>query len=123
MERNEKDPREASVTFEFNDNSFFSNKALTRSFKVKKDAPPLGSDDFDFTSDLESQPVKIDWKSEEKNLAKKNPTKLDDEDDEDEFQSGSFFAAFFETEKNELAVSSIVYIGVRLMNDMIGCHW
>lgn len=105
VDRNADDPREATLHFDFADNEFFSDKTLTRAFLVKKDAPTLGSDDFEFNEHVSSTKTTIHWKSDEKNLAKKHPLVMeDDEDDGDEVQPGSIFSSLFESEHEGLAV-------------------
>lgn len=101
VERSEKDPREATIHFDFKDNEYFSDSTLTKTFKVKKDAEPLSAE-FDFPRNVESAKVKINWKSDDKNQSKLRPTKLEGED---EFEPGSFFSSFFEQDNVEFTVS------------------
>lgn len=117
VERNKQDPREATIHFDFSENSFFSDKTLSKSFKVAKDAEPLGSDDFDFGTQSEAAKISINWKSDEKNLSKSHPTKFetneDGDVDADEVVPGSIFSSFFEADANGLSSS----IGDNLINE------
>lgn len=110
VERNQEDPRESTVHFDFGENEYFSDKTLTKVFKVTADAEPLGSDDFDFAGSVTTESVKINWKSEEKNLAKKNPSTIENED---ELNPGSFFSSLFETDNVQLAAT----IGDNIINE------
>lgn len=113
VDRNEKDSREFSVTFNFAENEYFSDKAFTKSYTVvggSKDAP--SADDiinFDPERDLTTNKVEINWKSDEKNLAKKHPRTLDpdNEDPDAAGDPGSFFN-FIAEEKDVLEIGSII---------------
>ncbi|TIC10775.1 WD40 repeat-like protein, partial [Wallemia mellicola] len=113
VQRNEKDSREFSITFNFAENEFFSNKSFTKAYSVvgdKKDTPT--ADDiinFDPERDLTTTKVEIDWKSEEKNLVKKHPRTLDpdNEDVDAAGDPGSFFN-FIAEEKDVLDIGPII---------------
>ena len=121
VDRDTADPRSVTIHFDFNDNEFFSDKTLSKQFVPAKDAEPLGSDDYDFAETSETTKTTINWKSDEKNLIKKNPSKInaeqlngDAEDDEASLLSpGSFFANFFEATSEPVS-----HIGDRLINDL-----
>lgn len=119
VDRDSKDPREVTIHFDFNDNEFFSDKTLSKKFVPAADAEPLGSDDYDFAETSETTKTTINWKSDEKNLSKKNPSNINaengnDEDDEAALLTpGSFFSTFFEATSEPVA-----HIGDRLINDL-----
>lgn len=105
VERNDKDVREASIHLDFEPNDYFSNSTLTRSFKLKEGAEPLGTE-FDFPEHMKSEPFVIDWKSDEKNQAKLRPTKF--VEDEEDLEPGSFFSSFFDPKLENLVVSDCI---------------
>ncbi|PWN33897.1 uncharacterized protein FA14DRAFT_161526 [Meira miltonrushii] len=119
VDRDSKDPRSVTIHFDFNDNEYFSDKTLSKKFVPAKDAEPLGSDDYDFAETSETTKTTIHWKSDEKNLSKKNPSKINIEngneaDDEASILApGSFFSTFFEA-----TTEPVAHIGDRLINDL-----
>lgn len=103
VHRDVEDPRGAKVEFVFHDNDFLADNTLVKEFVVKPDANPLGSEDFDWSEDLEAKPCTIQWKSDEVNLCKKKPTAAVEDDDDDAFEPGSFFSSFFESTSPQIA--------------------
>lgn len=95
------DLRGLTITFTFSENPYFSNSTLTKTFTAKPDAPQFP--EFELSEDTTCDKTKIDWKSDDKNLAKLHPTKGDA--DEEDFEPGSFFSNFFESESNTVSVS------------------
>jgi len=96
------DSRKTVITFEFSENPYFSNTTLVKTFTPKPDAPDYS--EYDVEEHSTHEKVKIDWKSDDKNLTKLQPTKGSEEDDE--YEPGSFFAVFFESDES-LAVSVV----------------
>lgn len=90
--------RNLRLEFDFSDNAYFSDKTLVKEFVAKKDAPQIG-EEFDWVEHLIAKKTTINWKSEDKNLAKKHPSQTADEDGE----FGSLFASFFENDKGDPA--------------------
>lgn len=95
--------RGVTITFTFSENPYFSNSTLVKTFKPKADAPEFP--DFDLEEHSTHEATKIDWKSDDKNLTKLNPTKGGEDDDD--FEPGSFFSTFFET-TTPMAVSNLI---------------
>lgn len=100
VERDLNDPREATITFGFKENPFFSNDKLVKKFTLKEGAKTL-DDEFNFVEDTVPQATSISWKSDEKNLSKQRPTVGGR--DSDDFEPGSFFSTFFENTDPEVA--------------------
>ncbi|KAK0529991.1 hypothetical protein OC835_004153 [Tilletia horrida] len=103
------DPRAATIEFFFEDNEFINDASLKKEYKLADDASPLG-DKFEFHEHTVPQKTTISWKSDDKNLAKRKPTKehtsngKDDlEDDDDDFEPGSFFSSLFESTSKHVA--------------------
>ncbi|PWN30338.1 hypothetical protein BDZ90DRAFT_276805 [Jaminaea rosea] len=96
------DPRGASITFEFHDNEFLAESSITKVFKPKADARPLGHEDFEWSEDLVPQTCSVKWTDDEHNLCKKKPTVEPKDEDDDNFEPGSFFSSFFESENPEI---------------------
>ena len=94
------DPRPAKFNFTFAKNPYFSDTTLTKEFKLRSDAPSLKAD-YDYIQEVVPVKTQINWIDDEHNLAKKNPQKGGQEDDD--FEPGSFFSCFFESEKMEVA--------------------
>ncbi|CAO1628491.1 unnamed protein product [Parajaminaea phylloscopi] len=97
------DPRICKITFTFHDNDFLSENTLVKEFVPKEGAAPLGHEDFEWTEDLLPKKTEIQWKSDEVNLCKKKPTTEPQGDDDDEFEPGSFFSSFFDSESPAIA--------------------
>ncbi|WFC98599.1 hypothetical protein MYAM1_001329 [Malassezia yamatoensis] len=119
VERDVNDPRAASIHFHFAPNDFIEDKVLVKEFPLDPKAGEFSSQ-FDFASETIPQPTKIQWKSDEKNLSKLKPTvgdlvegKEDDEEDID-FEPGSFFSSFFDSESRQVAGS----IGRAIVEDL-----
>ncbi|KAJ3555857.1 hypothetical protein NP233_g12105 [Leucocoprinus birnbaumii] len=109
----EKDPAELrafKLEFHFKENPYFLNSVLIKEFKYVP--PPATADDtpdengiteamvdFSWERDITMSAMKIDWKSEDKNLTKLYPREVDDEDEHDIVDAGSFFN-FFEKESD-----------------------
>lgn len=95
----EKDPRNYTVTFTFEENPYFSDKTLSRSFTYIKDEE--GED-----QDIDSPPTTIKWKSGKSLIKSKESngkSKSTNEDSEDIISS--FFEWFTEPSSSPLAVS------------------
>lgn len=85
--------REYDVIMTFDENPYFSNKTLTKSFTLLKDlpgSPPADVSAFkevDCDWPLQTSAVTIDWKSDDKNLVTKKPRVNPSEKEEfDEFE-------------------------------------
>lgn len=122
--RDVNDPRAAKIEFHFKPNDFIDDKVLVKEFKLSPDAGEFSAQ-FDFA--LDTVPVKtpIQWKSDAVNLCKLKPTvgdlrgdkepENDDEDlEEDDFEPGSFFSSFFDSESQQVAGS----IGRAIVEDL-----
>lgn len=103
VSKDPQDPRACTITFVFHDNDFLAENTLTKEFKLKKDATPLGHEDFDWSEDLIPIKTEIKWKSDDVNLVKKKPTTEPEGDNEDEFEPGSFFSSFFDSTSPAIA--------------------
>ncbi|WFD42687.1 hypothetical protein MPSI1_001335 [Malassezia psittaci] len=120
VKRDVNDPRAASIEFHFAPNDFIEDKVLVKEFKLDPKAGEFSSQ-FDFASETIPQPTKIQWKSDEKNLSKLKPTvgdlvegKEDDDDEDIDFEPGSFFSSFFDSESRQVAGS----IGRAIVEDL-----
>lgn len=116
-----RDPQEIrcfTIEFYFKENPFFTNKVLTKEFKYlptgdaefeKPDADGVSEANlaFDFMLNVKPSAMKIDWKDPANALTKLYPRILDDEDDEDAIDGGSFFN-FFEHEKDVTDIGSTI---------------
>jgi len=98
------DPRAFELVFTFNENPYFSNATLTKSFVLAEENAAGSSskakangnitDDmlnFDPEEDLKPLKTNIDWKSSEKNLCEKHPRSFLEGDEDFEGDPGSFF--------------------------------
>lgn len=71
--------REFDLVLTFDENPYFSNKTLTKSFTLLKELPASAPADIkalkevDCEWPIETSAVSIDWKSDEKNLVKLKP--------------------------------------------------
>lgn len=109
LHRDAKDPRAVGIEFVFAPNEFFTNTTLRKDFELTKDSDKLPH--FELSSDTTTKKVAIDWKSDEVNQCKKRPTKGSIEDD---FEPGSFFSSFFDSDDVEIAGG----IADQLVNDL-----
>lgn len=105
VEKDSKDLRSLTLTFHFSPNEYFNNSTLVKTFKPSPGAPKFP--EYEVAEDSENEIVKLDWKNDEKNLCKLNPTKGDP--DNEDFEPGSFFSTFFES-KASTAVSTRKYV-------------
>jgi len=115
VQRDVNDPRACKIAFHFAPNDFISDEVLVKSFELAQDARKATA--FDFAADLVPVKTTISWKSDDVNLAKNKPTKgdlNDDEDEEDDFEPGSFFSSFFESDSPQIAGS----IGRAIVEDL-----
>ncbi|WFD21909.1 hypothetical protein MEQU1_000568 [Malassezia equina] len=115
VERDVNDPRTCKIAFHFASNDFIADEVLVKSFDLAPDAGDASA--FDFTTDLVPVKTSISWKSDDVNLAAKKPTKGDlneNEDEEDDFEPGSFFSSFFESDSPQIAGS----IGRAIVEDL-----
>nr|XP_019012144.1 uncharacterized protein I206_02987 [Kwoniella pini CBS 10737]OCF50925.1 hypothetical protein I206_02987 [Kwoniella pini CBS 10737] len=114
------DFRPFELKFHFKENPYFSNTVLSKKYSLPKGVEPAPKDGsvtdelrkFEGTDDLVPGSVKIDWKSDEVNLPKKQPRvvqRADDDEDEDGFEGdlGSFFI-FFETDEDVLQLGDAI---------------
>ncbi|WFD33904.1 hypothetical protein MCUN1_000730 [Malassezia cuniculi] len=110
VKRNPDDLRGALIEFHFKPNDFISDSVLVKEFKADPDSEPF-SVDFDFAADTVPVKTQINWKSDDKNLSKLKPTVgdlkevEDEEDEEPDFEPGSFFSSFFDSESRQVAGS------------------
>lgn len=115
VQRDANDPRACNIVFHFAPNHFIDDEVLLKSFELAPDAGEAAT--FDFTTDLVPVKTTIAWKSDDVNLAKKKPTKGDlneNEDEDDDFEPGSFFSSFFESVSPQIAGS----IGRAIVEDL-----
>ncbi|WFD05238.1 hypothetical protein MVES1_000566 [Malassezia vespertilionis] len=121
VKRNPEEPRAATIEFHFSPNEFIEEPVLVKEFKLDPAAGEFSAQ-FDFASETVPQKTKVTWKSEEKNLSKRKPTTgtlrddavVEDEDEEDDFEPGSFFSSFFDSESRQVAGS----IGRAIVEDL-----
>lgn len=121
VERDAADPRAAKISFHFAPNEFISDEVLVKEFTLDPKAGPFTSQ-FDFAFETVPQKTAIHWKSDAKNLSKLKPTvgdlkdetEEDDEEDADDFEPGSFFSSFFDSESRQVAGS----IGRAIVEDL-----
>ncbi|KAL4399973.1 chromatin binding protein [Malassezia pachydermatis] len=124
--RDPEDPRAAKIEFHFSPNDFIEDKVLVKEFKLAPDAGEFSAQ-FDFATDTVPVKTPISWKSDAVNLSKLKPTVGDlpadredeEEDDEvdleaDDFEPGSFFSSFFDSESAQVAGS----IGRAIVEDL-----
>lgn len=111
VKRNADDLRGARIEFHFQPNDFISDAVLVKEFKPDPEAGEFTTK-FDFAADTVPVKTQISWKSDDKNLCKLKPTVGDlkenegDEDDEEpDFEPGSFFSSFFDSESRQVAGS------------------
>ncbi|WFD25630.1 hypothetical protein MNAN1_000593 [Malassezia nana] len=115
VQRDVDDPRACQISFHFSPNDLITDAVLVKKFDLSPDAQDAAA--FDFSTDLVPVKTTIAWKSDDVNLAKKKPTKGDlnmNEDEEDDFEPGSFFSSFFESESPQIAGS----IGRAIVEDL-----
>ncbi|KDN39010.1 hypothetical protein K437DRAFT_259212 [Tilletiaria anomala UBC 951] len=105
------DPRPNKFHFTFGENPYFSDKVLTKEFVLAENAPALSAN-FDASEELKALKTSIAWKDDEHNLAAKNPQKGGRDDDD--FEPGSFFSCFFESEQAEVSAP----IGHGILEDL-----
>lgn len=110
VKRNPDDMRGATIEFHFKPNDFISDAVLVKEFKADPESGPFTSE-FDFAADTVPVKTAISWKSDDKNLSKLKPTVGDlketegDEEEEPDFEPGSFFSSFFDSESRQVAGS------------------
>ncbi|CAE6360517.1 Protein SET OS=Homo sapiens GN=SET PE=1 SV=3 [Rhizoctonia solani AG-1 IB] len=101
------EPRAFTITFEFSENPYFSDKVIKKEYKY---TPPKGTpapgtnvdangvsdaqEVFDWESHITPQSIKINWKDDAHNLTKLSPRIVSPEDPEDIEELGSFFNWF-----------------------------
>ncbi|WVF66977.1 hypothetical protein IAT40_001720 [Kwoniella sp. CBS 6097] len=121
------DFRPFELKFHFKENPYFSNSVLSKKYTLPKGTESAPADgtitdelrQFEGVEDLEASTVKIEWKSDDKNLTKKHPRVIqgahehkegEDCDHEDdggyEGDLGSFFL-YFETAEDPLQIGEI----------------
>jgi len=110
VERNPNEPRAFTLEFHFAENPYFSDSVLKKEFKYVPQ-PPEDTDEvpsstpgddgvsdamvaFSWDRDVNPQAIKINWKSDSKNLTKLYPRQTESEDAEDIIEGGSFFNFF-----------------------------
>ncbi|WRT65632.1 uncharacterized protein IL334_002577 [Kwoniella shivajii] len=123
------DFRPFELKFHFKENPYFTNTVLSKKYALKEGTEPAPKDGsitdelrkFEGTDDLSAESIKIDWKSEDKNLPKKQPRVVQghdhddpnhvcgDDDSEGGFEGdlGSFFI-FFENAEDPLQIGDIL---------------
>ena len=132
VQRDVNDPRAAKIEFHFSPNEYINDQVLVKEFKLSPEAGEQSAQ-FDFATDTVPVKTSIAWKSDDVNLAKKKPTTgnigtgkegengandgedaegLEEEDDD--FEPGSFFSSFFENENPQIAGS----IGRAIVEDL-----
>ncbi|KAG9012130.1 hypothetical protein FRB94_011826 [Tulasnella sp. JGI-2019a] len=108
LERDPQEPRAFTAEFHFSENPYFSDAVLKKEFKyelVEVDgqlpSSVKGADGmseamyaFDWNENIKPQAIRINWKSDDKNLTKLNPRKAEVEDEDDILDPGSFFNFF-----------------------------
>ncbi|KAG8881669.1 hypothetical protein FRB98_004198 [Tulasnella sp. 332] len=108
LERDPKEPRAFTAEFYFSENPYFSDAVLKKEFKYElvesEGVLPSTAKDvdgmseamfaFDWNENIKPQTIKISWKSDDKNLTKLNPRKVEDDDEDDIIDPGSFFNFF-----------------------------
>lgn len=123
LSRDAVEPRCYTLEFHFKENPYFHDKVLTKQFAYVP--PPAKEDDkpdengiteamLDFSWEKNAKPsaIKINWKSDDKNLTKLYPReKVEDEDDDEPAEAGSFFN-FFEVANDPFE------IGVTIANEI-----
>ena len=101
------DPRPAEVRFTFAENPFFANQQLVKKFTLKEGAGEYNDPEYELSQVVQTSKVTIDWKDDEHNLSKKNPSMGGREDDD--FEPGSFFNIFFEKDDMEAITAIIMF--------------
>jgi len=105
LARDPNEPRAFTAEFHFSENPYFSDAVLKKEYRYapKQDYGSAEQDtegvseamyDFDWEKHVAPQAVKINWKSDDKNLTKLNPRKVEEDDGEDILDPGSFFNFF-----------------------------
>ncbi|WWC60231.1 uncharacterized protein I303_102797 [Kwoniella dejecticola CBS 10117] len=118
------DFRPFELKFHFKENPYFSNTVLSKKYSLRKGVEPAPKDGsvtdelrkFEGIDDLVPERFKIDWKTDEVNLPKKQPRvvqRADNEgdaaEDEGDFEGdlGSFFI-FFENDEDILQLGDAI---------------
>lgn len=127
VEHDQLEPRAFKLEFHFGQNPYFSNSVLSKDYKYV--APPTASDDkpdengvtetmvdFSWDRDIQLSHMKIDWRSDDKNLTKLYPREIDPDDESSIAEPGSFFN-FFEQESDPMDIG--VTIATEVFPDAI----
>ena len=123
VQRDVNDPRAARIEFHFKPNDFINDTVLVKEFKLAPEAGEFSAE-FDFAANTVPVKTPISWKSDKVNLVKNKPTvgdlkgdpteENDDEEGDDDFEPGSFFSSFFDSESRQVAGS----IGRAIVEDL-----
>ena len=111
--RKPEDPRSARIEMHFSPNEHISDEVLVKEFAPRPDAGEI-TGEFDFVADTVPRKTTIHWKSDDKNLAKLKPTTGGEDEADPDFEPGSFFSSFFESDSPLVAGS----IGRAIVDDL-----